>query len=250
MRIASAQIPMADTIDGNLATIVRFTEAAAEHHAEVILFPEMALTGLDHHLHEFWVKPDWPDQVRRGLEQLLACASATGVTMLVGAPHVTDDGCEDAVFQIDADVRIRHVGSKMLLATGERPWFVPGQDKLPTEIRGVSCGFVFCREGGMVDQLRGTGLEASDLIFWHSGGTRNHLDTEGNVATDNCRLGGVALSEAFGAPVIQSTYVTYALDQNDETRILGGSVVVSADGEILQQAPFTEEYLQVCEYGG
>ena len=82
------------------------------------------------------------------------------------------------------------------------------------------------------------------------GGIRNHVDDDGMVVTDNCRLGGVALAEAFGAPVIQSNYATYAVERDEVQHLLGGSVVVSEEGEVLQQAPYTEEYLLRCEYGG
>lgn len=109
-------------------------------------------------------------KVRRGLDELLACASETGVTILVGALHRTDAGCEDAVYQIDADVGIRHMGSKRLLARGEEPWFVPGGDMGPQEIRGLRGGFVVCREGSMVPELQGIGLEGGDLILRLCGG--------------------------------------------------------------------------------
>ena len=69
------------------------------------------------------------------------------------------------------------------------------------------------------------------------------------VVAANCLLGGVALEKGFGAPVIQSNYATYAVDRDDVRHPLGGSVV-SEVGEVLQQAPYTEEYLLRCEYEG
>ena len=102
----------------------------------------------------------------------------------------------------------------------------------------------------MVAELQGAGLEECDLILWLCGGMRNHIGDDGMVVADNCRLGGVALAEAFGAPVIQSNYATYAVERDEVQHLLGGSVVVSEDGEVLQQAPYTDEFLLRCEYGG
>jgi predicted amidohydrolase len=45
MRIAIAQIPVTDTLESNLAVVLRTLEDAADRKADVVLFPETALTG-------------------------------------------------------------------------------------------------------------------------------------------------------------------------------------------------------------
>ena len=247
MLIYSAQMIMAATIEENVATIVRLTEAAGEKGAEIVLFPELAVTGYDHHLHEFWRRPDWEAEVQRGLDELHTCAADTGVTILVGAPSRTGAGCEDAVLQIGCEGVIRQAGSKMLLGVGEKPWFVPGVDKHPVEIRGTLVGFAVCREGAMASQLRGTGLEESEVILWPCGLVPNEVDGDGTVVVDKCRLGGQALAREFGAPVIQSTYLSRPSGPPPPDRVYGGSVIVSCTGEVLQQAPFAGECLLRCD---
>src|SRR6201984_3250500 len=88
MRLALAQIdPTVGDLDGNRALILERLGAAKEAGADVVVFPELAVTGYPPE--DLLLRPGFIRAAERALEQI--AAAVHGVTLLVGAPHLDRD---------------------------------------------------------------------------------------------------------------------------------------------------------------
>src|ERR1700746_1650917 len=88
MRLALAQIdPTVGDLDGNRALILDRLAAAVDAGADVIVFPELAVTGYPPE--DLLLRPGFLRAAERSLEQI--AHGARGVTLLVGTPHLDRD---------------------------------------------------------------------------------------------------------------------------------------------------------------
>src|ERR1700732_2319917 len=83
MKIALAQTnTTVGDLCGNAQRILSFSQRAAESHADVVVFPELTLTGYPPR--DLLEKQSFLDGVEQHLERLAADAANLGVTMVVG----------------------------------------------------------------------------------------------------------------------------------------------------------------------
>ena len=98
--LAAAQtVPIRGDVEANLAEHVRLVHAAAKEHAEILVFPELSLTGYELDLADGLAFS--PDDVR--LAPLVALASSYSMTLIVGAPARTDSRLYLAAFILSPD---------------------------------------------------------------------------------------------------------------------------------------------------
>ena len=88
MRLALAQInSVVGDIDGNAARIVDWLQQARDANADLVLFPELVVTGYPPE--DLLLRPGFVRAARRAVDEI---AKAThGVTVLVGATSVEQD---------------------------------------------------------------------------------------------------------------------------------------------------------------
>ena len=104
LRIALAQINLTvGDIEGNTARIETGLERARRSHADVVLFPELTLTGYPPE--DLLLKPGFVATARAGIERLLP--QTRGLTAIVGFPdrrddlfNAVEDRCEERVAYI------------------------------------------------------------------------------------------------------------------------------------------------------
>src|SRR5277367_5517258 len=93
MRLALAQInSVVGDIDGNAERVIGWLERAREANADLVLFPELAVTGYPPE--DLLLRPGFIRAARRSVEQI--AAATKGIVALVGAPHLDTDlynGC-------------------------------------------------------------------------------------------------------------------------------------------------------------
>lgn len=133
-------------IAGNAARIrVLAQQAYAEHHAHLIAFPELALTGYPPE--DLLLRPIFISEARAAL---MALASAIPeIDMLVGLPW-TEEGClYNAVAWIKQG-KISAIYCKQLLPNygvfDERRYFTPGQAAVVQRVDGLPIGVTICED--------------------------------------------------------------------------------------------------------
>src|SRR5436305_14216175 len=88
MRLALAQInPVVGDLDGNRALILGRLEEAKAHGAEVVLFPELAVTGYPPE--DLLLRPGFVRAAESCVEAI--AREARGATVLLGAPYFDRD---------------------------------------------------------------------------------------------------------------------------------------------------------------
>ena len=248
MKLCTVQPHMSDSIDKNVIEITRWIRTAAESGADVVLFPELMLTGWDQHLHKLFKIPKWYAQIEEALLELGKIALQSDVSVLVGSPYRIGDGYLNALVLLQSGETPILAGGRTQTEKGmKKHWgFVEAQDRSPMSIQGISFGAVFCAETDYLDQTRDKGLEQSDVILWPSGAINSEKNKRNEVTRDNSSDGARKIARYYEVPVIQANYISYASqEQNTQEeargRMLGGSVACDAAGRVLEQASWTKE---------
>lgn len=122
MIIAAAQtIPKRKNTTENLEDHYRLVDLAADHGAQLIVFPEMSLTGYDR---EFAAELSFEKNDAR-LGKLKNLASNRNIIILAGAPILLESGLYIGMFVLEPNQPER-IYTKQYLHDGEEIVFVPG----------------------------------------------------------------------------------------------------------------------------
>jgi NAD+ synthase (glutamine-hydrolysing) len=237
MNLALAQTnSVVGDLEGNAARVVDLTAAARDAGADIVLFPELMVTGYPPE--DLLLRPGFIRAARRTVEEL---ARAThGITVLVGAPHLDGDALYNACFVL-ADGAIQAVYRKHHLPNygvfDEDRYFTPGDDQVIIDVAGTRVGLTVCEDiwvpGPPASELGAAGAQLVANISaspFHLGKEREREDIVRRSAREN------------GVPVA----LCNAIGGQDELVFDGHSVVVAANGDVLARAAgFEEELLLV-----
>jgi NAD+ synthase (glutamine-hydrolysing) len=237
MRLALAQInTVVGDLDGNRDRILARLEEARDGRADLVLFPELAVTGYPPE--DLLLRPGFIRAARRTVEEL--AAASTGITALVGAPHLDTD-LYNACFVL-ADGEVRCVYRKRFLPNygvfDEDRYFAPGDDLVLLRIGEALVGPTICEDvwqpGPPATDLALAGAQLVANISaspFHVGKDREREEMLRVRARDNTCF--VALCNAVGG--------------QDELIFDGHSVVIDDEGELVARAPGFEEALLVVD---
>ncbi|HZT92131.1 MAG TPA: NAD+ synthase [Gaiellaceae bacterium] len=237
MRLALAQIDsVVGDVDGNAARVVEWLERAQAANADLVLFPELVVTGYPPE--DLLLRPGFVRAARRAVDEI---ARATrGVTALVGAPHLDTD-LFNACFVL-AHGEIRCVYRKRFLPNygvfDEDRYFAPGNDLFLLRFGEVLVGPTICEDvwqpGPPATDLALAGAQLVANISaspFHVGKDREREQMLQVRARDNSCF--FALCNAVGG--------------QDELIFDGNSVVLDDEGEVLARAAGFEEELLVVD---
>ena len=148
MRIALAQTnSTVGDLAGNARTILDYARRAGQAGAQVVVFPELALTGYPPR--DLLEKQSFLDRTEEHLKQLAADSSPLAITLICGT--VTRDG--DHLFNSAAviqggDIKFRQ--NKMLLPTydvfDEARYFQPADKQYPIELSSSKTALTICED--------------------------------------------------------------------------------------------------------
>ncbi|MXW05969.1 MAG: carbon-nitrogen hydrolase family protein [Gemmatimonadetes bacterium] len=256
MKLCTVQPHMSDSITENVQETTRWIHQATESGVDLVVFPEMMLTGYDIHFIELYAKADktdWHAPVDEALDELGKVVDAAGISVLVGSPYRYGGGQLNALLLLQPGKEAVLAGARSHLPVGDRNrmGFVEPRDRLPVPVLGIEIGSVFCAEVYNLDYIQEKGLEESDIILWSSVFISD-IDENGDVIRDRNAEFAREIASYWQVPVIQSNYVSYASevsiqDSLRKGRTLGGSIACDASGRILDQASWTEEDMRSFE---
>src|SRR5918992_3582316 len=237
MRLALAQI---DTVVGDLAgnreRILARLEEAREAEADLVLFPELAVTGYPPE--DLLLRPSF---LKAAAQSLDAIARETrGIAALVGTPHLDRDLFNACA--VCAGGEVPAVYKKRFLPNygvfDEDRYFQPGRDLLLVRFGETLVGPTICED------IWQPGPPATDLALagahvvanlsaspFHLGKGKQREQMLAQRARDN--VCWVALVNAVGA--------------QDELVFDGHSVVLDQDGEVVVRAPAFAEAIVVAD---
>jgi NAD+ synthase (glutamine-hydrolysing) len=238
VRIAAAQLnTVVGDLDGNASRIFEVYEAAAAAGADLVVFPELTITGYPPE--DLLLRPAFVAQAAEVLEKLAARTGSTAA--IVGFPEAGRDLSNAAA--VLAHGRVQGVYRKHLLPNyavfDEQRYFVPGDDYGPLfVIAGVRVSVSICEDawsptGPIAHQAAGGAELAINLNASPYYAGRLH-ERETMLAT---RAADASI------PVVYANLV----GGQDELVFDGGSLVVDAAGELVARAKQFEEDLLIVD---
>ncbi|MDY0028662.1 MAG: NAD+ synthase [Pseudobdellovibrionaceae bacterium] len=147
LRFTLAQInPSVGDLDGNLERIISVWTAQAPH-ADLVIFPEMVLTGYppEDLLH----KSSFIDACENRIEGLIEKSLSMTSAILIGAPYRIDHKLYNAALLID-NGKLKSVTAKHHLPNygvfDEKRYFTPSSETKVAEFRGTKLGVMICED--------------------------------------------------------------------------------------------------------
>ncbi|MFI9326202.1 NAD+ synthase [Kitasatospora sp. NPDC052868] len=253
LRLALSQTdPWVGDIARNGDEVVRWTRQAFEAGAQLVAFPEMALTGYP--VEDLALRGSFVEASRSalaGLAERLAEEGLGGLPVVVGylgrsehasprfgRPAGSPQNCAAVLYGGEVVTRFAKHHLPNYGVFDEYRWFVPG-DQLPVlRLHGVDVALAICediwQDGGRVTAAREAGAGLL-LVVNGSPYERNKDDARLDLVRRRAAEAGCPLA-----------YVNMVGGQ-DELVFDGDSIVVAPDGAVLARSPQFEEHLMVLD---
>ncbi|MGQ0842234.1 NAD+ synthase [Actinokineospora sp.] len=243
LRIALAQVnPTVGDLAGNADTVVEWTRKAVEAGANLVVFPEMVLTGYP--VEDLAMRGSFGHASRAALDALAARLGEAGcgeVPVWAGYLDLDEVGPRNAAAVLHGGAVVARQFKHHLPNYGvfdERRYFKAGTTLDIVRVHGLEIGMVICediwQEGGPIAALGRAGV---DLVVAPNASPYER-------AKDDARLPLVARrAREAGAPLV---YVNQVGGQDDLV-FDGDSMVVATDGTLLARAPQFVEHLMLVD---
>lgn len=166
LRVAICQFPVSSSIASNAKFISRFMNEAARAEADIIHFPETALSGYGCSDFASLNGDNW-QCLNEHTEEIVNLAGSLGLWVVLGSCRRIVNGERPAnCAHIISDVgRIVGTYDKQKLTQKEHDWYAPGNGFLTLTIKGVKCGFLICYESCFPDLFESYREKGAQLIF-------------------------------------------------------------------------------------
>ena len=246
LALCQANLPVGD-IDGNLERLRARIREARSRGADLVVFPELALTGYPPE--DLLLKPGFVRDAAAALQELSTAVS--GIVALVGAPDCAADDraaprTRPALHNgaaVLADGGIAAVYHKHHLPNyavfDERRYFTPGQQAVVIELGGRRLGVTVCED------------------IWVAGGPAEWAVREGRAeivvnlsASPYHRAKGREREQLFASRCIDhGCFLAFcnAVGGQDELVFDGHSLVIAPDGAVLARGKQFEEELLIVD---
>jgi len=240
LTLVMAQLdPLVGDIPGNTARAIESVrEASLEHKADVVVLPELCLTGYPPE--DLLLRESMESRLEEARAQM-AKKVAPGVMVIVGYPGMRDGKRYNLAGVLKDGEWIAEYAKQALpnyQVFDEQRYFTPGSEPCVVECRGARLGIVICEDlwdGAPVRQARDAGAEIlvslnASPYHLEKPAERNQLFAE-RAAEVNCPL----------------VYVNQIGGQ-DELVFDGGSAAIDADGKTCVQAPWWDVGLMPVQF--
>ena len=242
VRIALGQIDTTvGDLEGNVAAMAEWTARATDMGADIVCFPELAITGYPPE--DLVLRPECVDDNLEALERL-AKLTAGGCAVLTGFVDLTERGRHNAAALLK-DGRVVERYHKIKLPNygvfDEQRTFVPGSEACSVRLGDSSLGISVCEDAWAPGPPFDAYADERVPVILNINGSPYHRRKSGErlqIAADRAREAGAWI-----------VYVN-AVGGQDELVFDGGSFVLSPNGSIAVRAAMFEEELQVIAIEG
>lgn len=160
-------------IGANIITHEKFVRVAAEHDVDVIIFPELSLTGYEPELAEQLTISVDDDR----LQLFREFAQESGITIVAGAPLESSRDKPHIGALVYCPDRVVSY-AKQHLHPGEEVSFSPGEEDCIVEVGGMTIGLAICADTAHASHAQKAAEKGADI---YAAGV---LITEGGYQTD------------------------------------------------------------------
>ena len=242
LRIGLAQInPVVGDLIGNSELIKAEIAKAKDQSVDVIVFPEMVLTGYP--VEDLALRPAFRQASKDKVAQLASEIKELGAGEMLAVVGYLDEGAKplNAVALIhDGKIKARYVKHHLpnYGVFDEFRNFAPGSDSLVVRFRGVDIGIAICediwQDLGPVSELA---KRTPGLVLVPNGSPYERNKDDVRLALVKKRVAQI------GAPLV---YVNMVGGQDDLV-FDGDSLVVNENGDLLSRAPQFQSHLGISD---
>jgi len=248
LTLGIAQIsPKLGDVPANLTQHLALIEQAAAQSVELLLFPELSLTGynLQDLVYEVAIRPTAGDPV---FGPLLAATREHRMDVVVG---FVEEDRRHRFYIAQAYLsggEVRHVHHKVYLPTytlfDEGRYFAWGDTVRAFDTRFGRVGVLICEDFWHASPPYLLWLDGADVLLLHSASPGRGLDESDRLSSARWVE---RINQAYAG--LFTTFVVHAnrVGFEDGLNFWGGSTVADPNGEFLACAPYFEETLLVRE---
>ena len=158
LRIGLVQMEVKEELEKNLEFIKK---AVSFSGAELLIFPELALTGYQKSKKDFNFC-----RIEKAIEELSFLARDQGKSLLLGLPVLEKDKIYNSAFLINEKGEVQTAAEKILLYPEfDEPLFEPGRGKGLPVFKGIKLGVIICFELRSPEVARGLVKAGADLLI-------------------------------------------------------------------------------------
>ncbi|MCB0265630.1 MAG: carbon-nitrogen hydrolase family protein [Calditrichaeota bacterium] len=214
----------------NIANHCRWIERAIEHHADLIIFPELSLTGYEPTLAKTLATQ--PDDTR--FNDLQALSNRGTITIGVGMPIQAATGITISMIVFQPETPVENY-AKQLLHVDENPYFVRGFGQLFLNVANMTVAPAICYEA---------------LQPWHTNtAKRGHADVY--AASVAKSASGVAKAARLYPEIAKASSMIVAMANStghcDNFTSAGQSAIWNREGVLKGQLGKTDEGLLIYD---
>ena len=237
LRVALAQInPTVGDLEGNAALISKYTDQAKKAAADVIVFPEMVLTGYP--VEDLAMRASFRSASKKALAQLVTSLDPSIVSVVGYLDESTTGAPQNNVAiiygsKIAATYTKRHLPNYGVF--DEFRNFVPGDSTLVIRVKGVDIGIAICED--IWHSLADLAARKPGLVLVPNGSPYERNKDDVRLALVQKR------AKEIGAPL---AYVNMTGGQDDLV-FDGDTIVVDARGAVISRAAQFQDQLLVVD---
>jgi NAD+ synthase (glutamine-hydrolysing) len=232
LRIALAQFNLfvGDVAGNTQRVIAGSAEARDRLQADLVLFPELSLSGYPPE--DLLFHTGLRQQVTTALDRVRQ--ETSGITVVAGYPEYVEDDIYNSAAVLRDGKAIANYRKQELpnyAVFDEKRYFQSGDDACIVEIKGIRVGLIICEDVWFPNPARAAKDHGAQLIVVINGSpySLHYQERREEVVRERVR--------ETGLPIV---YVNL-LGGQDELVFDGGSFVMNAQGEVVQRvAPYVE----------
>ena len=237
LRVALAQInPTVGDLVGNAALISKYTDQAISASADVVVFPEMVLTGYP--VEDLAMRASFRSASKEAMDQL-ALTLNPSIVCVVGYLDQSPTGAPQNKVAIVYGSKVAATYTKRHLPNygvfDEFRNFVPGDSTLVIRVKGVDIGIAICED--IWHSLADLAARTPGLVLVPNGSPYERKKDDVRLALVQKR------AKEVGAPL---AYVNMTGGQDDLV-FDGDTIVVDAKGTVISRAAQFEDQLLVVD---
>ncbi|RAV98945.1 carbon-nitrogen hydrolase family protein [Pseudochryseolinea flava] len=219
MKLSVAQLkPVPGEIQRNIETHVKLIDMAIADQADLIIFPELSLTGYEpSRARELAVRAD---DARLQIFQKIS--DGKNIVIGVGAPIKSSGGVEISLLFFRPRM-VPMIYAKHYLHADEEPFFVRGDNTDGIDIHGERVALAICYEISIAEHTQ-KALVSGAQVF-----VASVAKTERGITKAHQQLSEIA--KAFSVSVLMSN----AVGPSEDGICAGASAVFAADGSLMTQ---------------
>ena len=239
LRIAIAQINlMVGDIEGNAKRVLEWIKRARdEMQADVIIFPELALTGYPPE--DLLLRPGMYERVNTELHKIML--GVKGITALVGYPEKTDNGIYNSIAILE-EGNCTTIARKNYLPNysvfDEKRYFSPANENCVFSVKNKQLGVCICEDIWYPDPVRNAVDAGAQLILNLNASPFHAQKTHKREDVIRQRVNEV------NVPIVYANMV----GGQDELVFDGQSFVIDANEKLSHRFAAFEETLEIVDF--